>query len=284
MANPPFSLAELMGGDLPRIKVVDVGALPLPDQAEKYARLVELGLCQVVGFEPTGDACRELNERYGPPHQFLPYFVGDGTPGEFRLCNYPMTSSLYEPNYKLLDQFQMLSELTQVVERSQVETTRLDDIPEVAGTDYLKMDVQGAEHDVLSGAAETLQSAVAVHTEVEFVPMYKDQPLFADVDQALRNMGFVLHRFDSISGRTFQPFITNNDPCQMLSQMIWANAIYVKDFTALSSLSEEQLVKMAIILHEVYGSYDLAHVCLVELDGRRQAATAQTYFGRLTAA
>ena len=260
------------------------GALPLPNHAEKYARLVELGLCQVIGFEPTGDTCRELNDRYGPPHLFLPHFVGDGKPGEFRLCNYPMTSSLYEPNYELLDKFQALSEFTQVVERSQVETTRLDDIPEVADIDFLKMDVQGAECDILSGAAQSLRSAVAVYTEVMFVPMYKDQPLFADVDQSLRNMGFMLHGFDGISGRAFQPFFANNNPYETFNQAIWANAMYVKDFTALSCLSDDQLVKMAMILHEVFGSYDLAHLCLMELDQRRAEAIAQTYCNRLIAA
>ena len=68
-------------------------------------------------------------------------------------------------------------EVFQVVRTHQVQTTRLDDIPETADVDLLKVDVQGAEMMVFEGAPQRLKSALIVDVEVEFIPLYKNQPL-----------------------------------------------------------------------------------------------------------
>src|SRR5262249_49269140 len=150
-------------------------------------------------------------------------------------CNFSMTSSLFEPNTALLAKFQNLEEAVRVVERWPVETKRLDDIPEVRETDFLKVDVQGAELLVFRGGERMLNDVLVVQTEVEFVPLYKDQPLFADVDTFLRGRGFQFHRM-SWTGRTFKPLILNNDANAAMSQMLWGDAIYVRDFMAFDQL------------------------------------------------
>ena len=55
-----------------------------------------------------------------------------------------------------------------------------------------------------------------MQTEVEFVPLYKKQPLFAEVDIALRELGFVFHRFGGMAGRTMKPLVVTSNPFQVL--------------------------------------------------------------------
>ena len=74
-----------------------------------------------------------------------------------------------------------------------VSTRRLDDLSEIAALDFLKIDVQGSELSVFNGARRHLERAVAVHTEVCFLPLYKNQPLFGDIDVDLRRRGMIPH-------------------------------------------------------------------------------------------
>jgi FkbM family methyltransferase len=261
----------------PTINVVDVGAMYLGENLAPYTKLMQAGIAKIVGFEPVQSECDRLNRMGDANCRYLPHMIGDGQQRTFHLCNLPMTSSLYEPNTALLARFQNLENLTRVVNRTAVQTRRLDDIQEVHDTDFLKMDVQGAELDVLKGAERVLADAVLVHTEVEFVPMYKDQPLFAEVDQHLRARGYVFHKFVGVAGRTFKPLVTDNDLDKMRSQVLWGDVVYVRDFMALDRLSAQKLLKLAVILHMQYGSVDLALESLKAHDTKSGADLAAKY-------
>lgn len=263
------------------IRVIDVGAMAIGEDI--YAPLMKAGLASVLGFECVQTECDRLNAMKRSTHTCLPYAIGDGRERIFHECNFAMTSSLYEPNSALLAKFQNLENLTRVVRKRALPTRRLDDLPETAGADFLKLDVQGAEVDVMNGAEKVLADAVVVHTEVEFVPMYKDQPLFAEVDQRLRKSGYVFHKFSGIAGRTFQPLLVNNDMNQALSQMLWADAVYVKDFMALDRLPAEKLLKMSVILHLIYGSYDLVLQVLCAYDTKMKTSCGAAYHTQITA-
>ncbi len=54
----------------------------------------------------------------------------------------------------------------------------------------IKLDIQGAELLALYGARQLLRTVKAIFLEVCFVPIYKDAPLFPEVDQFLREAGF----------------------------------------------------------------------------------------------
>jgi FkbM family methyltransferase len=262
---------------IPVIRIVDVGAMHLGEGHEAYAKLKSALHCEVVGFEPVPAECAKLQALNRPGHTYLPYCVGDGSRQVFRECNFGATSSLFEPNTELLDLIQNLENVTRVVRRHDVETVRLDDIPPCQGTDFLKVDVQGAELMVLQGAERTLQQAVVVHTEVEFAPLYRGQPLFADIDLFLRSRGFVLHRFANISGRAFKPLIRDNNVNAPMTQALWGDAVYVRDFMRFGELSSSQLLKLAAILHANYFSIDLAALALKHYDQKEGTGLAASY-------
>ncbi len=255
---------------VPPIKIVDVGAMRVAEGLEPWAALSKMTPCEVIGFEPAAAEFEKLRSASSKNERYLPYFVGDGSERTFHECNVPMTSSLFEPNTALLAKFQNLEELVRVVKTYPARTTRLDDVPEVRGTDFLKVDVQGAELLVFRGAVSLLSDVLVVQTEVEFVPLYKEQPLFADIDGFLRERGFQLHRMRP-KGRMFKPLIANNDPNAAGSQLLWADAIYVRDFMTFDRLAPTALLKLACILHETYQSFDFAAVALEAYD--RQAKT-----------
>jgi protein O-GlcNAc transferase len=160
-------------------------------------------------------------------------------------------------------------------------TKRLDDLPEVGDIDFVKIDVQGAELAVFQGGEKVLRNAMLVQTEVEFVELYENQPLFADVDRLLRSHGYQFHTFNGFGGRTFKPLIANDNINQPVRQLLWSDAIYVKDWLRFDMQPLDKLKKLAVLLHEVIQSHDLCHVVLQEIDAREDCDYASRYMHAL---
>jgi hypothetical protein len=138
--------------------------------------------------------------------------LGDGHAATLHVTRYPGCSSLLEPDPSVIDIFETIgvhapapSDNFRVIEKRPVKTTRLDNISGLTPPDYIKIDIQGAELAVLKNGERTLSSATVVETEAEFLPIYKNQPLFGDLQCFFRDHGFVLHKLIDVAGRTFRP-------------------------------------------------------------------------------
>lgn len=123
----------------------------------------------MLGFEPAAAECERLNrEITGAGLRWLPYFVGDGRRQVFRENNWPMTSSLYEAEVELLRLYQNLLELTTTAARTEVQTTRLDDIAKIDfPVDCVKIDIQGAELQAFAHGRRGLSATTVIQTEVK---------------------------------------------------------------------------------------------------------------------
>ncbi|HYE52393.1 MAG TPA: FkbM family methyltransferase [Azospirillaceae bacterium] len=278
----PLPFNALTGTDV-RVRIVDVGASPEGNEPQ-YLQMLRSGNADILGFEPDPEALAALESRKGPYETYLPHAVGDGRRHTLHLCAMPEMSSLLRPNPPFLNLFHGFPQWGEVVGTREVDTVRLDDIPAAAGADMLKLDIQGAELMALRNAVGCLRDAVIVQAEVEFLPLYVDQPLFSDVELFLREQGFVFHRFFPQVSRTFQPVIVNNNVYSGLGQLVWADAVFVKDFTRLDRLSDRQLLALSSILHDCYRSLDLVYLLLRELDRRQGRTAADAYLAAVQSA
>jgi hypothetical protein len=190
-------------------------------------------------------------------------------------------SSLLKPNPDVLRLFQGFTEWGRVVGTEDIATVRLDDIPQLAGTDMIELDIQGADLMAVRNAQNLLKDVLVIHTEAEFLPMYVDQPLFSDIDQFLRTQGFILHRFCPLVSRAITPMFLDN-VYEGISQVLWADAVFVRDLRRLDVFSDEQLLKTAMLVQECYGSIDLAYHFLMEFDRRTGARLAESLLNGVT--
>lgn len=281
--NAPDALSELLQ-PARLTAVVDIGANPIGVDPP-YKLMLARGLCTVMGFEPQPEALAELQQRKGPLETYFPHVVGDGNAHTLHVCSAPGMTSLLKPDAHMLSLFQPFTEFGQVVSKDRVETMRLDDIAEIASLDFLKIDVQGAELMVFRGGRGKLAQAVAVQTEVSFMPLYEGQPLFGDVDRELREQGFVPHAFAAVKCWAIAPMIVGGDPRRSLNQLLEADVVYVRDFARPDALSDEQLKQLALVAHHCYGSFDLALRCVFVLEkrGRLAPGSRQRYLESLAA-
>ncbi len=272
------TLKQILQIDLPGLEIMDVGAMI--EGAERYAPLVGQGLARVTGFEPNPDEYAKLAKRKGP-YTYFPVFLGDGADAKFHVTRYPGCASLFEPDAAVIDRF-VAFEASQpdgnfyVQKTEVVQTVRLDDVDGCKPPDYVKLDVQGGELAVIQHGAKTLAQALVLEVEVEFIPLYRDQPLYGDIERLLRQRGFVLHKFVDVSGRGLRPIAPANRYLP-ISQLISADAVFIRNYWDTETLDREQLLKAGLVLHDIYRSYDMVHYLLAAHDSRTRGDLAERY-------
>ena len=238
-------------------KSLSIGANPVDEDRPPYAPLLAAGDADVIGFEaeparPGGTRRQEGALRDLP----RPTRVGDGGRHTLNICFAPGMTSCSSQNPAVLNLFHGFPTGARWSPPRPSDTVRLDDVAETAGAEMLKIDIQGGELMAMRARrCGRCCDMLVIHTEVEFLPMYVDQPLFSDVDQFLRKHGFVLHRFAPTVSRTIAPLLVNNNIYAGMSQLLWADAVFVKDFTRLELFTERQLLSMATIMHDCYQSF-----------------------------
>lgn len=93
--------------------------------------------------------------------------------------------------------------------------------------EFIKLDCQGAEYDILEGSQKTLEGqCIAIWCEVELFKMYERQKVFSEIDLFLNEKGFRLYGFypNYISTKKLDRNIYETE-----ERIIWADALYFKD-------------------------------------------------------
>jgi len=201
--------------------------------------------CEIVGFEPDTVESQRLREHYRerPWVRIVPHALGAAPGGAtLHITREPACSSLYPPIDEVVDRHPRL-EPQREVKSEAIDLITLDGwCAENAfeNVDFIKLDTQGSELDILRGAQQTLESVSIVQTEVEFNPMYEGQPLFGDIDRFLRDRGFVLWHFDNLSHHRQHGSRVSLRPAYQVydfdgarfthrsGQLFWADAVFVR--------------------------------------------------------
>jgi len=77
--------------------------------------------------------------------------------------------------------------------------------------DFIKIDTQGYELEILKGGLSCLASAQGVLLEVSMLDIYKDSPLVYDIILFMKNHGFVLYDICSLMRRPYDKALFQSD-------------------------------------------------------------------------
>lgn len=214
-----------------------------------------------IGFEPDAEECDRLVQQAPEGYSFFPVAVGKQTgSATFYVTQNPGCSSLYVPNQNLFDSFMDCKPFFNILSTQQVKLITLDDYLSQQGikdVDFLELDTQGAELDILQGAEKLLASnLLGLRVEVEFLAMYQKQPLFADVDSYLRRYGFILFDLERyhLRRKSCPPYVQSRE------QIVWGKALYLRDYRNLpldAEVKKQKINKLAVVA-SYYGFHSYA--------------------------
>ncbi len=193
-----------------------------------------------------------------PPVRFLPYaLVGSEEEVTFYEANWLPASSIYPPNDDFLRPFPFASQLLGVKGERRIQAISLDQAcrNEDVWPDYLKLDVEGAELQVLEGGEQATRNTLVLDVEVEFAPLRAGQPLFADVDTYLRRRGWSLLGLRRVHWRRNAGLDARGTGYG--GQLTQADALYFNAPLLDAGLSEAMALKLVLIL-TAYRQLDLA--------------------------
>lgn len=178
-----------------------------------------------------------------------PYALGrDDGPAQLYVTAKGGLSSIFEPDDKMFAAVGM-ADRAQVKRKSPINLRRLATLVagnEIRAPDILKLDVQGAELDVIEGAGTALSSVGAILLEMEYRGFYKGQPLFTDLDATLQERGFELIDFDVSRLADVDRGLAYSRP-----RPVWSHALYVARFEPLNQQSR-RAVAAAVALIAFY--------------------------------
>jgi FkbM family methyltransferase len=181
---------------------------------------------------------------------------------EFHLCKKQMVSSVYPPNFNFLNKFAD-SERFNVEKIIHLNADTLDNQLKKEGideVDFIKIDTQGYELSILKGSSNCIENIVGLEVEVEFEPLYVGQPLFSEVDNYVKENGFILADLK----RYYWKRKNNKNTGNRKGQIIFGDALYFKSpeqILSSSNISQEKIIR-TIYVYLSYGYIDLSQVLL----------------------
>jgi FkbM family methyltransferase len=188
-------------------------------------------------FEPDQDAYQKLVGFFQANKIFAKFSLFDTALGKnetsasMYLTQSPVNSSLLKPLRVLVERYGIKGFNWE--REIKVQTKPLDQIifddhesPDKLG-EFIKLDCQGAEYDILQGGLRTLnEQSVALLCEVEFFQMYENQMTFSELELLLRGKGFSLYGLypNYISTKRLNRRLFETE-----ERTIWADALFFKD-------------------------------------------------------
>ena len=236
--------------------IVDIGASG--GISSRWAKLTSN--YRTILFEPHLEAFNKLNSAVSDNQVVLNSGLSDRSGNvDFYLCKKQMVSSMFMPNFSLVDKF-FDPERYNIVKTCKILTDTLDSQllkNNIGNVDFIKIDTQGSELLILKGGENTLKNVIGLEVEVEFVPIYENQPLFTDVDEFIKGFGFTL--FD-----LKRYFWTRKDTRKKnfigKGQIVIADALYFRtpeNICSLPDISEQRIIH-SLCVYLAYGYADLA--------------------------
>ena len=198
----------------------------------------------VYGFEPNNEeyqklltgktdlykACGEKTPKYAKVI-WCPAALAD-TDGRrtLHITKGPGACSLMRPNFRLINTYATTyAEVFEIIRTETVDCSTLATVLQryqIDEVDYIKLDTQGNEYEILFADPAVLERISVIKSEVELIQTYEGQRLFHDMDGALRQTGY--HFVDFLIGPEKRIGRNQLVTPRGINELLWADAYWAR--------------------------------------------------------
>ncbi len=166
----------------------------------------------------------------------------------FNLCRKPQVSSVFKPNQEFLNRFPEADRF-EIINNKSFKSSTLDIELGELQVNFVKLDIQGAELFALMGMQKHLSSCLGLEIEVEFSSIYKQQPLFGEVHNYLKEFGFEFIDFTNLCR-------WERNAHNSYGQCIFGDGLWMRSPEDIAKNYSNKFLEY-ILICSLYGRYDL---------------------------
>ncbi|MCH4562966.1 tetratricopeptide repeat protein [Halomonas sp. EGI 63088] len=234
------------------VLAVDNGAVlaSRPDARE----LLGSGRIVMLSFDP-GCKLETVDHlaQYGEIQHFPNTSLGDGEPATLYIAEGAEPTSLPPLDGDLN------------IEQHQIPTIALDSIEGLPNIDLLALDANHEGLKVLEHASQALRDTLLIQARIAFQPTHERQPNLAEVSHWMSRHGFRFYRLNDLAYRSYLP--TRDDLQQyQATELESADALFLPSHERIAVLSDDQRIKLAFLLHTVYGVKDFTYSVMASVE------------------
>ena len=215
-------IKKILNGN--KLNVLDIGASGgIEDGFKKYNHLLN-----IILVEPDPEAL--LQNRKGDT--VIKNLIGGKDEKVFlNICKSRMVSSILDLNGEFLDYLAAGdTERFDVIDRILLPMSTIESAMKKTGNrvDYLKMDTEGTEHEIIKGFGDF--RPLIIKTEIGFVSIRKDQAIFFHLGKELYDMGYILFHL-AYGGKSAPAKYKSNKPWNETIMPLQGDAWFMPDWT-----------------------------------------------------
>ena len=244
------------------IYICDIGASPI-DKTDFIDDLYNNSNSKIIGFEPNTEEYNKL-EKINPKKNYYNYAIGDGSEKILNICRGAGMTSFLEPNINYLKNFSWFDTNSEIIKKEKVKTIKLDSLKEKI--DFLKIDVQGYESEVIKFGEEKIKNSLVVQIETSPIPLYKNEKTFSEVIGKIEKLGFSLHMFNKVNTKPFKPMQINNSFFIGINHLFQLDCVMIKNLEDINNLKKDDMIKMILIMFYSFKSYDFVDYLISLMD------------------
>ena len=192
----------------------------------------------------------------------MPYALAESEAEKtLHLLSATTNHSLLPPNPVFVERYNMQKNWS-LVGSEKLRTVTLDGVLRTQLPDYfadfIKLDTQGTEYEILLGAIETItKQTTTIVCEVAFCELYEGQKLFSEVELLLREHQFSFYGFMPIHTRSKK--LLDKKKHITVERALYADAVFFKDpLSSLGVLLDKRQISALFTTALLLGYYDFA--------------------------